>query len=103
MVQVGAALVSQLSSLEVNTSFLLAYSSISPFKANPAIWDNDVLLVSQHGTATRAKHGQRHTKHLHVLQPQALESCNDSFVRILLLISNTLPCIGHTGYDATKV
>lgn len=68
-------------------------------------WNFGILLldVFAHGTATRAKHGQRHTKHLHALQPQALESCNDSFVRILLLISNTLPCIRHPGYDATKV
>lgn len=41
-------------------------------------------------------------KHLLILQPQALYCCKCNFVRILLLISNTSPCIEHPGYDTIK-
>lgn len=41
-------------------------------------------------------------KHLLTLQPQALYCCKRNFVRILLLISNTSPCIEHPGYDTIK-
>lgn len=43
-----------------------------------------------------------HPKHLLTLQPQALCCCKCNFVRIWLLISNTSPCIEHSGYDTIK-
>lgn len=66
-------------SKKTQTSGTMMYCLVSPCSTQ-----NYCKTKAQSETVTMG-----HTKRLHILQPQALERCNDYFVRILLLFSNT--------------